>query len=198
MKTYSGWDDLYKLADDRCGVYLEPLQIVHLDVLWQVAKNKIIWEHTYKKLHNYSKFKDTIDEAILLNRNGEEKAFAICLNNGTPIGATRIKKLSKGHLRVEIGDTWLSPVWQRTFVNTHAKFLLLTHAFDIMKCIRVEFKTDINNIVSRNAILRLGATEDGVFRNHMILSDGNFRDTVYFSIISNNWSIIKAQLCEKL
>ena len=100
--------------------------------------------------------------------------------------------------RVEIGSTWIAPAWQRTAVNTEAKYLMLRHAFDVWKCMRVELKTDALNQKSRNAILRLGAQEEGTLRRHLVTSTGRVRDTVYFSILDNEWPAVRAKLKAKL
>ncbi|MGI8494310.1 MAG: GNAT family N-acetyltransferase, partial [Pyrinomonadaceae bacterium] len=102
------------------------------------------------------------------------------------------------NLRAEIGWTWINPEWQRSYVNTEAKFLMLRHAFETWKCNRVELKTDSLNEKSRRAILRIGATEEGVFRRHIITESGRVRDTVYFSIIDSEWQKVKDNLLAKL
>jgi len=99
---------------------------------------------------------------------------------------------------VEIGWTWIAPPWQRTAINTEAKYLLLKHAFEKLGCIRVELKTDSLNERSRAAILRIGAREEGTFRNHMITSTGRFRHTVYFSILDSEWPEVKSRLQARL
>jgi RimJ/RimL family protein N-acetyltransferase len=99
---------------------------------------------------------------------------------------------------LEIGGTWYGVNYQRTGVNTETKFLLLRHAFEVLGCIRVQLKTDANNIRSQQAIERIGAVKEGVLRNHMILPDGRFRDSVYYSIIDREWPAVKTRLIEKL
>jgi RimJ/RimL family protein N-acetyltransferase len=96
--------------------------------------------------------------------------------------------------RVEIGSSWIAPAWQRTGVNTEAKYLMLRHAFEVWKCMRVELKTDALNQKSRNAILRIGAKEEGTLRRHLLTWTGRVRDTVYFSILDNEWPEVKARL----
>src|SRR5581483_4809410 len=100
--------------------------------------------------------------------------------------------------KVEIGSTWIAPAWQRTSVNTEAKYLMLRHAFENWKCLRLELKTDAMNQRSRQAILRLGAKEEGVLRKHMLCWDGRQRDSVYFSILDTEWPEVKARLEQKL
>ena len=102
------------------------------------------------------------------------------------------------HRRVEIGWTWVAKPWQRTAVNTEAKYLLLRHAFETLGCIRVELKTDSLNEKSRAAILRTGARQEGIFRNHMITASGRIRHSVYFSIVDNEWPAVKARLEQRL
>jgi RimJ/RimL family protein N-acetyltransferase len=113
---------------------------------------------------------------------------------GKAIGSTRYGNIDRTHHRVEIGWTWIAPLWQRTAINTEAKYLLLKHAFEKLGCIRVELKTDSLNERSRAAILRIGAREEGTFRNHMITSTGRFRHTVYFSILDSEWPEVKSRL----
>jgi len=100
--------------------------------------------------------------------------------------------------KVEIGSTWIAPRWQRTAVNTEAKFLMLQHAFEVWKCLRVELKTDSLNQRSRRAILRLGAKEEGTLRKHMVTWNGRQRDSVYFSILDTEWPEVKAGLERKM
>src|SRR5687767_1883857 len=114
------------------------------------------------------------------------------------VGSTRFGNIDVNNRRVEIGWTWIGKDWQRTFVNTESKFLMLQQAFEIWKCIRVEFKTDSLNEKSRNAILRIGAKEEGVFRQHMITDSGRLRDSVYYSILDREWQEVKSNLEAKL
>ncbi len=106
--------------------------------------------------------------------------------------------IERVHLRLEIGWTWVARQWQRTAINTEAKYLLLRHAFETLKCMRVELKTDSLNDRSRAAILRIGAREEGIFRNHMITASGRIRHTVYFSIVDSEWPEVKARLEARL
>jgi len=117
---------------------------------------------------------------------------------GRAIGSTRYGNIDRAHRRVEIGWTWLAPAWQRTAANTEAKYLLLKHAFETLGCIRVELKTDSLNERSRAAILRIGAREEGTFRNHIITASGRIRHTVYFSILDSEWPDVKSRLQSRL
>jgi RimJ/RimL family protein N-acetyltransferase len=113
-------------------------------------------------------------------------------------GSTTYMNIDASNHRLEIGGTWIAPRWQRTAVNTEAKHLMLRHAFEVLGCIRVEFKTDSLNEKSRTALLRIGAKQEGVFRNHMIMPDGRIRHSVYFSIIDSEWPQVKADLEARL
>ena len=110
------------------------------------------------------------------------------------IGSTRYLNIRPEHRSLEIGWTWLGQNWQRTAINTETKLLLLSHAFEKLGCIRVEFKTDTRNERSQRALQRIGATKEGVLRNHMIVQDEFVRDSVYFSVISSEWLEIKERL----
>ena len=106
--------------------------------------------------------------------------------------------IDRANRRVEIGSTWIAPAWQRTAVNTEAEYLMLRHAFEVWQCVRVELKTDALNQKSRNAILRLGAKEEGTLRKHLVTWTGRIRDSVYFSILDTEWPEVKARLEAKL
>jgi N-acetyltransferase len=111
-----------------------------------------------------------------------------------PVGSTSYLNIDRQHRRVEIGGTWITPAWQRSAINTEAKYLQLRHAFETLGCIRVEFKTDALHTKSRQALARIGATEEGTFRNHMIMPGGRIRHSVYFSITHDEWPRVKAHL----
>jgi RimJ/RimL family protein N-acetyltransferase len=119
-------------------------------------------------------------------------------NSGKVIGATRFMNIEAADRRVEIGGTWIAPPWQRTAINTEAKYLMLRHAFETLGCVRVELKTDALNARSRNAILRIGAREEGTLRRHKLTWSGRYRDTVYFSILDWEWPGVRADLETKL
>ncbi len=139
--------------------------------------------------------------ATALDQAAKEQAlpFAI-LEAGTSriVGSTRFGAIVPEHRRVEIGWTFVGRAWQRGPVNTAAKLLLLTHAFERLNCLRVELKTDARNATSRAAILRIGAVEEGTLRRHIICADGHYRDTVYFSILAEEWADSKARLLARL
>jgi RimJ/RimL family protein N-acetyltransferase len=113
-------------------------------------------------------------------------------------GSTRFANYDSVNRRVEIGWTWLAPQWQRTALNTAAKYLMLTHAFERLGCVRVELKTDVLNTRSRNAMLRIGAREEGVLRKHILLWSGRWRDSIYFSVLDDEWPAVKSRLEEMM
>jgi RimJ/RimL family protein N-acetyltransferase len=136
-----------------------------------------------------------------LKWQAEQKAlpFATILNQtNRVVGSTRFANIDWENRHVEIGWTWVGVPWQRTPVNTEAKYLMLAYAFERLGCIRVEFKTDSLNERSRNALLRIGAKEEGTLRNHMIVHDGRYRHSVFFSVIESEWPEVKVRLEEKL
>jgi RimJ/RimL family protein N-acetyltransferase len=140
-----------------------------------------------------------VELALKEQANGMSLPFAqIEKATGRLIGSTRYMNIDRVHHRVEIGCTWIGREWQRTAANTEAKYLLLRHAFETLGCMRVELKTDSLNDKSRAAILRIGAKEEGIFRNHMITSTGRIRHTVYFSVIDSEWPEVKSRLERKL
>lgn len=140
-----------------------------------------------------------VETALLEQKNGVSLPFVtIEKSSDTVVGCTRYMNIDRHHRRLEIGSTWVAPAWQRTRVNTEAKYLMLRHAFAELRCHRVELKTDSLNEKSRNAILRIGAKEEGTLRNHMITYSGRLRHTVYFSIIDTEWPEVKTRLEEKL
>jgi RimJ/RimL family protein N-acetyltransferase len=118
--------------------------------------------------------------------------------SGQVVGATRFMNIDAPHKRVEIGSTWIARPWQRTAINTEAKYLMMRYAFESLGCNRVELKTDALNTQSRNAILRIGAKEEGILRHHMVTWSGRLRDTVYFSVIAPEWPGVKAALEAKI
>jgi RimJ/RimL family protein N-acetyltransferase len=136
-----------------------------------------------------------LETALREQERGVSLPFAIVEKaTGRAIGSTRYGNIDRTHHRLEIGWTWVARNWQRTAMNTEAKYLLLKHAFELLGCMRVELKTDSLNERSRAAILRIGAREEGIFRNHMITASGRIRHSVYFSIIDSEWPAVRARL----
>ena len=180
-------------------VRLEPLAIEHLDALCEFGLDEELWRWSPAPMRTRQELRAYIEAALKERDAGIALPFVtIHRALGRPVGSTRYGNIDGANRRVEIGWTWIGRTWQRTAVNTEAKFLMLRHAFEELRCFRVELKTDSLNERSRNAILRLGAKEEGIFRNHMITSSGRLRHTVYYSILDSEWSAVKKRLEEKL
>jgi N-acetyltransferase len=180
-------------------VRLAPLKLSHLPELYEAASDESLWLWTINVIENREDTLRYIETALgELERKISLPFVTIEKSSGVIIGSTRFGNLDARHRKAEIGWTWINPKWQRTNINTEAKLLMLNHAFETWKCVRVELKTDVLNEKSRKAILRLGAKEEGVLRQHLITDAGRFRDTVYFSIIDSEWHSVKAGLQEKL
>ncbi|HVE59341.1 MAG TPA: GNAT family protein [Pyrinomonadaceae bacterium] len=179
-------------------VRLEPLKIEHHAGLCEIGLDEELWRLIPTQIDSPEAMRNYIETALDEQNRGVSLPFAtIEKTSGKIAGSTRFGNIDVKNLRAEIGWTWLNPKWQKTFVNTQAKLLMLTHAFETWKCIRVELKTDALNEKSRNAILRLGAKQEGIFRQHMICASGRLRDTVYFSILDNEWQSVKENLLRK-
>ncbi len=178
-------------------VRLEPLRREHAELLWEIAKNDLedIFRWIPSSMKTRQDFEKSIDKAFDEQERGESVVFAtVERSSDRVIGSTRFMNIDRINRRVEIGSTWIAPAWQRTAINTEAKYLMLRHAFEVWKCMRVELKTDALNQKSRNAILRIGAREEGTLRRHLITWSGRVRDTVYFSILDSEWPEVKARL----
>ncbi len=176
-------------------VRLEPLAKTHLAGLARIGLEEELWRWIPTPVRTQEEMAAYIETALDEQERGVSLPFAIIDRaTGRAIGSTRYGSIDRTNYRVEIGWTWVAREWQRTAVNTEAKYLLLKHAFETLGCMRVELKTDSLNERSRAAILRIGAREEGIFRNHMITSSGRIRHTVYFSIIGSEWPAVKARL----
>jgi RimJ/RimL family protein N-acetyltransferase len=182
-------------------VRLEPVRREHAELFWDIAKNDLegIFRWIPYSMKVPEDFQSLIDKAFEEQQRGESVVFAtVERSSGRTIGSTRFMNIDRANQRVEIGSTWIAPAWQRTAVNTEAKYLMLRHAFEVWKCIRVELKTDALNQKSRNAILRIGAREEGMLRRHLVTWTGRVRDTVYFSILDDEWPAVKVRLEARL
>jgi RimJ/RimL family protein N-acetyltransferase len=191
--------DIQLVTLDGKYVRLEPLSLKHLPNLCDGGLDPELWRWTTMIVRTHDEMKRYIEEALLQQQNGTALPFVtIERSSGKAIGSTRFGNIDGGHRRVEIGWTWVMRPWQRTPVNTEAKYLMLKHAFEALGCIRVEFKTDSLNEQSRLALNRIGAKEEGILRNHMMTYTGRVRHSVYYSIIDSEWPQVKASLEEKL
>jgi RimJ/RimL family protein N-acetyltransferase len=176
-------------------VRLEPLGRQHLPLLAPVASDRELWALTREDASTPAELAAYVERALAAQAEGSALPFAIIERaTGRGVGSTRFGNYERGDRRIEIGWTWVGRAWQRTAVNSEAKLLLLTHAFEALGMRRVELKTDVLNERSRRAILRLGATEEGIFRQHMVTTGGRVRDSVWFSILAQEWEGVKARL----
>ena len=180
-------------------IRLEPLTLNHHDALCEIGLDDELWRWIPTPVKSREDMLDYIRLALQWQSDGTALPFAtIEQSRGRAVGSTRYMNIDKPNRHVEIGATWIGRPWQRTAVNTEAKYLMLHHAFETLGCFRVELKTDVLNQQSRNAILRIGASQEGIFRKHVLCADGRLRDSVYFSIIDSEWPGVKARLEEKL
>ncbi|MGB9462334.1 MAG: GNAT family protein [Candidatus Acidiferrum sp.] len=176
-------------------VRLEPLSQAHQADLSAEGLDEALWRWIPVPVRTPEEMSGYIRTALDEQARGVSLPFALIEKAGNrAIGSTRYGSIDRAHRRVEIGWTWIAAAWQRSAVNTEAKYLLLRHAFETLGCIRVELKTDSLNERSRTAILRIGAREEGTFRNHMITASGRVRHTVYFSILDSEWPAVKSRL----
>jgi RimJ/RimL family protein N-acetyltransferase len=176
-------------------VRLEPMKVEHIGPLSHVGLVPSLWRWIPNPVATAEDMRAYVATALDEQRRGVSVPFVIIDQiSGQVIGSTRYANIEPVHHRLEIGWTWITPGHQRTAANTEAKLLLLTHAFEVLGAHRVELKTDALNDRSRDAILRIGAVEEGTFRKHMIASTGRVRDTVYYSIIDSEWPKVKANL----
>ena len=182
-------------------VRLEPLRPEHALLLWGIAKDHLddLFRWIPYRLQTLEDFEALNRQVLEEQERGLSVPFATfeCSSNRI-VGTTRYMNMDLPNRKVEIGSTWVAPRWQRTVINTEAKYLMLRHAFETWKCLRVELKTDSQNQRSRRAILRLGAKEEGTLRKHMLTWNGRQRDSVYFSILDTEWPEVKSELERKL
>jgi RimJ/RimL family protein N-acetyltransferase len=181
------------------GIVLRPLQYSDADALLHAAADGELWNLTVTVVPSASTVDSYLKKALDGREAGTVMPFAIVLKEtGEVIGSTRFWKIDPLNRKLEIGSSWISARFQKTFVNTEAKYLMLRHAFEVLDCVRVQFTTDENNQKSRNAILRLGAQQEGIVRHERIMPDGRKRNSVRFSIIDDEWPKVRQNLEQKL
>ncbi|HUG21271.1 GNAT family N-acetyltransferase [Piscinibacter sp.] len=173
---------------------LEPLAIVHAAELAEAAQDGELWRAWYTFVPPPERMAAEIARRLALQEAGTMLPFTVRDAAGRAVGMTTFMNIDSVHRRVEIGSTWVARSVQRSALNTECKLMLLTHAFDTLDCIAVEFRTHFFNLQSRRAIERLGAKQDGILRNHSRASDGTLRDTVVFSIIQSEWPTVRSHL----
>jgi N-acetyltransferase len=176
-------------------VRLEPLAESHVDGLAEVAFDPSIWRWTLARPTDIGGLRAWIEAALANAVAGSELPFAtVDVASGQPIGSTRFMSIVPDHRRLEIGWTWVAPAWQRRGANQEAKYLQLRHAFEELGANRVEFKTDSLNEKANPALVGIGATFEGTFRNHMIMPEGRLRHSNYYSVTAEEWPDRKAKL----
>lgn len=180
-------------------VSLRPLQFSDAATLVNAARDGELWNLTVTIMPSSTTVDSYLKKALDGRDAGTVLPFVIVLKDtGEVIGSTRFWKVDRLNRKLEIGSTWISASWQKTFVNTEIKYLMLRYAFEVLDCVRVQFTTDENNQKSRNAILRLGAQQEGIVRHERIMPDGRKRNSVRFSIIDEEWPKVRESLEQKL
>jgi RimJ/RimL family protein N-acetyltransferase len=180
-------------------VRMEPLSLDHVDALCEVGLEPSLWTWIPTAVRTPAEMRQYVEIALAERDAGRALPFAtIDRATGKVVGSSRYAAISVPDRRVEIGWTWIGAPWQRTYINTEAKLVMLRHAFEQWGCLRVELKTDGLNEKSRAAIARIGAKQEGIFRQHMITASGRVRDTVYFSILDTEWPTVRARLTARL
>lgn len=188
-----------KVALSGHRVRLEPLSAGHLPALADAIQDGELWKIPVTFVPHPNDLPQFYTDAEAAFGAGKELAFAtVDQASGQVVGSTRFRCIEAAHRRVEIGFTFLASSWQRTHINTEAKYLMLQHAFEVWGCNRVELLTDERNAKSRSAIARIGAREEGILRHHMVMRDGFIRNSVVYSITSAEWPGVKAQLASRL
>jgi RimJ/RimL family protein N-acetyltransferase len=177
-------------------VRLEPMTETHIPALAEIGVGHDFWDFmVYGRMENEEDMRGWVREILSRAEKGTDLPFvAVHLASGRVAGATRYLNIMTNDRGLEVGGTWYGLEFQRTAVNTESKYLLLTHAFEALGCIRVQIKTDSLNLRSQRAIERIGAVKEGVLRNHMILPDGRIRHSVFYSILDSEWEGVKKKL----
>ena len=180
-------------------VRLEPLAPGHFEGLWGVAQDPELWRWTQAQIRERADLDRYLNIALEWQRAGTALPFAtFSKTEDRVVGSTRFAQIDKENRSAEIGWTWIGRPWQRTALNSEAKLLMLGHAFEVEGCIRVQLKTDVLNNQSRTAIKRLGAQEEGILRHHNITEAGRLRDTVFYSVLRDEWPAVKKSLESRL
>lgn len=179
---------------------LEPMTEAHAPALAEIGIGQPFWDFmVYGQINTIDEMRNWVLDILARADKGTDLPFAVIhLASGQVAGATRYLNIMPNDRGLEIGGTWYGPEFQRTAVNTDCKYLLLKHAFETLGCIRVQLKTDSRNERSQKAIERIGAVKEGVLRNHMILPDGHYRHSVYYSILDTEWPQVKHRLEEMM
>ncbi|GAA0556001.1 GNAT family N-acetyltransferase [Chitinophaga japonensis] len=189
--------DFYPVLENK-RVLLRPLQAADIEGLLPVALQPVLWKVSTIKVQEKADLEKYVQTALADRERGEAIPFVIIDRRENRVaGSTRFAAISQSHRRAEIGYTWIDPPLQGSGLNKAMKFAMLQHAFEVMGLNRVELKTNELNTRSRNAILSIGAQQEGILRHHMVGSDGSLRNTVYFSILKAEWPEIKERIFAK-
>ena len=181
------------------NVRLVPLAADHYADLLTIGLDPELWRWTLTTVRTAEDLRRYIEEALEEQKRGRCVPFAtVARASGRAIGSTRFGNIEPAHKRIEIGWTWIGKPWQRTAINTEAKYLMMRYAFETLRFQRVELKTNVLNEKSRNAIARIGGREEGILRKHAISDQGVVRDTVYYSILADEWPAVKSRLEEMM
>lgn len=176
-------------------VRLEPMRENHLASLVTAGAHEELWRWTNVRADSVEGMTAYVNEALTAAAGGAALPFVtVDIASGEIIGSTRFANIDHANRRVEIGWTWITPAFQRSYVNSEAKYLMLCHAFETWNCIRVELKTDLLNEKSRTAMIRIGAKEEGTLRKHIVTYTGRLRDSTYYSVLDTEWPDVKARL----
>ena len=198
MKTKDLWTTPVNLTGRI--VQLVPLSMAHIPALTLAGRNESIWKYMlYANLTTAESMSSWVQDILQRQQEGTDLAFTVFhLETGQVAGATRYLEMRPLHRSLEVGGTWFSPDFQGTLVNPECKYLMMKYAFEKLNCIRVQFKADVRNQRSIRAIEKMGAIREGILRNHYILQDGTFRDSVFYSILDREWPTVKKLLHERL
>jgi RimJ/RimL family protein N-acetyltransferase len=187
--------DVKPVTLDGDRVRMEPMTREHLDDLALAGGFEELWRFTAVNAASREDMTIYMEAALADAAKGVALPFVtIDKPSGRVIGSSRFGNIDPSNRKVEIGWTWVTPAFQRTHVNSEAKLLMMTHAFEVWNCVRVELKTDVLNMKSRNAMLRIGATEEGVLRKNQLTQGGRYRDSIYFSVLDTEWPAVKEKL----
>lgn len=179
-------------------VHLAPVTGADAAALWNASVDTDPFRFMPLRPRSEVELRAVLLGAMAMAAAGLGCTFTVRRPDSEVVGSTSYLARDRAHRRVEIGATWVTKAWQRTAVNTECKLLLMRHAFEVLDCVRVEFKTDARNAASRAALLRIGAREEGTLRAHMVMPDGHLRDSVYFSVIAAEWPRVRTGLAARL
>lgn len=176
-------------------VTLKTMELAHIDAIFEAGNYEEIWTHLAITIASREDAKHFVEQSLISKAQGKEHPFVIIDNKTNRIiGGTKLMDLDLTHQRISLGFSWLSPAYWRSPINSNCKYLLMQYCFEVLQVNRVQIQADERNIRSRNAIARIGATEEGIFRSHMIRKDGTPRNTVIFSVIRPEWPAVKMHM----